>query len=168
MRALLAELRTDAPILDERSAARRTLRLEVSASDGGATRALVHNLSERGILIETSAELQVGEALQVDLPRIGMTTALVVWTHGRFAGCEFVHSVSTAAVSAALLLAPHRHVDTREIRLQSVTPLSEHRGSLDQLISANQMWVMISLVVSTVVALALVAALLSAPFSLRQ
>lgn len=166
MRALLAELRTDAPILDERSAARRTLRLEVQAGVEESARALIHNLSERGLLIETSVELQVGESLQVDLPRIGITTALVVWIRGRFAGCEFVYPVSTAAVSAALLVAPHRHVDTRETRLQPIQPMSEHRESLDQLPNANQMWVMISLMVSTVVALALVAALLSAPFSL--
>lgn len=104
MRALLAELRTDAPILDERSAARRTLRLEVQAGIKDSARALIHNLSERGLLIETSVELQVGESLQVDLPRIGIATALVVWIRGRFAGCEFVYPVPTAAVSAALLV----------------------------------------------------------------
>lgn len=166
MRALLAELRTDAPILDERSAARRTLRLEVSAGAEGSAKALIHNLSEKGLLIETSAELQVGEALQVDLPRIGKTTALIVWIRGRFAGCEFVYPVTTSAVSAALLLAPHKHVDTRETRLQVALPVSETRETLDKLTKVHQLWLGISLVVSTRVAIALIAVLLSAPFSI--
>ena len=107
MLPLRAEIRTDAPILDERSAARRTLRLEVAAvSAGDVTRALIHNLSESGLLIETSADLQVGETLQVELPHAGSTTALVIWRRGLRVGCEFVSPVSKAAVSAALLRNP--------------------------------------------------------------
>jgi len=104
---LLAELRTDARTGDERGAARRTLRLEVqtsTAEDTAKTR--IHNLSEKGLLIETTADLAVGETIQVDLPNTGVTAAIVIWTNGSFFGCEFKLPVSKAAVSAALLQSP--------------------------------------------------------------
>lgn len=66
---------------------------EYQAGAKGGAKALIHNLSESGLLIETSADLRGGEALQVDLPRIGTTTALVVWARGCFAGREFVYTV---------------------------------------------------------------------------
>lgn len=103
MLPLLAEIWTDAPALDERSAPRRTLWLEVPAySSRRANEALIHNLSEKGLLLETSGELAVGEAFQVDLPHAGANSAI----RGQFAGCEFLSPVTKAAVSAALLLAP--------------------------------------------------------------
>jgi len=107
MLPLLAELETDARPANERGAARRILRLEVQASSSeDSTRALIRNLSERGLLIETTADLTVGEVLHVDLPEAGPSAARVVWTEGSFFGCEFTNPVSKAAVSAALLLAP--------------------------------------------------------------
>lgn len=117
MSALLAEILTDAPVLDERSAARRTLRLQVSASTSAAsTSAVIHNLSENGLQLETAIALQVGEALHVDLPHAGTTTALVVWKRGKLVGCEFTSPVSKATVSAALLLAPAQTITPPAVR----------------------------------------------------
>lgn len=168
MGALLAQIRTDAPILDERSAARRTLRLEVpTSSSRDANEALIHNLSETGLLLETSAGLQVGEALQVELPHAGTITALVVWARGRFAGCEFATHVSKAAVSAALLraevqAAPPPAEVAREFALHSLAD----RGSPDDLEDISRSVVIVSLLVGLATATLFVLALLTFPFSL--
>lgn len=107
MMPLLAELRTDARPGDERGAVRRTLRLEVQSSTvTDAASALIHNLSETGLLIETSVKLDVGEIIAVEMPEVGATAARVVRADGAFFGCEFVKRAPKAAVSAALLRAP--------------------------------------------------------------
>ena len=104
MQPLSAEIITERLIGDERSAVRRSLRLGVSASSSGdVAMALILNLSETGLLIETLVELAVGETLRIEFPDAIAATARVVWTEGYLAGCEFVEPVSTAAVSAALL-----------------------------------------------------------------
>lgn len=106
MLPLLAEIRSDAPAADQREAARRTLRLEVALDRAGDANALIHNLSETGLLIGTGAEVSVGDRLVVELPHAGPTGATVVWSRGGFAGCEFDSPLSRAAVSAALLKSP--------------------------------------------------------------
>lgn len=104
---LLADLRTDGGPANKRGTARRALRLEVVASSQrDAATALIHNLSERGLLIETTVALAIGEMIHVDLPESKASEARVVWIKGLFFGCEFVEPVSKASVSAALLLAP--------------------------------------------------------------
>ena len=46
------------------------------------------------------------QALDVDLPEVGIVQANVVWRSSRFVGCRFASPVSQAAVSAALLRNP--------------------------------------------------------------
>ena len=105
MQPLGAEILTEVLIGDERSAVRRTLRLGVSASSSGdVAMALVLNISETGLLIETLLELAEGETFQVEIPGAIATTARVIWTEGFLAGCEFASPVSLAAVSAAQLM----------------------------------------------------------------
>lgn len=165
MLPLRAEIHSDAPVLDQRSAARRILKLEVSGKSSTATAAaIIHNLSEEGLLLETSVDLQVGEALQVELPHVGSTRALVVWNRGEFIGCEFFSPISKAAVSAALLRSP------AQFRPQSVLSLPPARGGseqspIDDRSFAEQAALLFSLIVSLMVALALVIAMLSFPFS---
>ena len=168
MVALRAQIRIDAPIVDERSAARRTLRLEVSTSSSqDATEALIHNLSETGLLLETSAELEVGEALQVELPQAGTTTAIVVWARGSFAGCEFAKRVSKAAVSAALLRAPVQAAPPPAAIVRGFSLNSRHRrGSPEDLEDVSQAAVIVSLLVALAAAALLVLALLTFPFSM--
>jgi hypothetical protein len=67
--------------------------------------ALILNMSETGLLLESVIQLGVGETLQVDIPEIRHTAICVVWTDGFLAGCKFVDRVSTGAVSAAQLKA---------------------------------------------------------------
>jgi hypothetical protein len=59
-----------------------------------------------GVLIETSADLSIGERLEVHIPEAGATAAKVVWNSGRFYGCEFRTRIPRGAVSAAMLRSP--------------------------------------------------------------
>jgi len=105
--ALLAELRTEPQTLERRSRARRTLRLEIESKIGAdAGRAVVRNLSETGLLLETEEALTIGDALAVELPEAGTVQARVVWTRAPFFGCEFAVPIGRGAVSAALLKSP--------------------------------------------------------------
>lgn len=108
MLPLAAVLRTESQDLNERRAPRRTLRLDVSNDPHSqdSVRVLIRNLSERGLLVETNAQLTAGELITVNLPQVGATSSRVVWNDGDFYGCEFLSPVTKAAVSAALLRAP--------------------------------------------------------------
>lgn len=104
---LSAEILTEQVIGDERAAVRRSLRLGVSAySSGDVAMALILNISETGLLIETVVKLAVGETLQVDIPEASVSTVRVVWTDKLLVGCEFVNPVSTGVVSASQLKSP--------------------------------------------------------------
>ena len=90
-----------------RAAARRTLSLRVPAlSAGGTDAALIHNLSEHGLRIETHAVVQTNEIIRVELPEVGAVDAKIIWAVGGFAGCRFLMPIPKAAVSAALLRSP--------------------------------------------------------------
>jgi hypothetical protein len=104
---LLAELRTDPGPGDRRRASRRTLRLEISGGEAAAAgRAVVRNVSETGLLLETSEPLQNGDTLSVELPKAGAVVARVIWCRAPYFGCEFAAPVSRGSVSAALLISP--------------------------------------------------------------
>lgn len=167
MLPLVAEIQSDAPVLDVRSAARRTLRLEVSATGStDATKALIHNLSESGLLLETDAHLQVGETLQVELPLAGTTTALVVWSRGKFAGCEFTTPLSKAAVSAALLLNPIQRSADPLFETRPRIPTAVDYDFSDEGESMSGAALLVSLLISLAAALLLIVALLTFPFSM--
>lgn len=98
-RPLLAEIHQDS-----RRAERRTLSLSTQVSSyEDSTKALIHDLSENGLMIETSAELKPGDSLFVDLPFVGTIEARIVWQKDSSYGCEFLEPVSQATVSAAML-----------------------------------------------------------------
>jgi len=103
---LLAELRIDPEPRDRRRASRRTLRLEVEGAAAPVGRAVIRNLSETGLLLETREPLQNGDTLSVELPEAGPVTARVVWCRAPYFGCEFAAPVSRGSVSAALLRSP--------------------------------------------------------------
>ena len=119
MEPLSAEILTEQVTGDERAAVRRSLRLRVSAySSDDVAVALILNVSETGLLIETGLKLAVGETLNVDIPEASASTARVVWTEGLRAGCEFANPVATAAVSAARLKSPVEAADpTYEVQI---------------------------------------------------
>lgn len=92
---------------ESRSNERRTLRLpvELSSSDDWA-QVLIQDLSEGGLMFETSVELDIGEIVSVDLPFIGDCEARIVWLKGTTYGSAFMTPISRAMVSVALLQAP--------------------------------------------------------------
>jgi len=90
-----------------RASARIRLNLDVAASTGGEeTRALVHDLSASGVLIETDAALSLGSELIVALPEAGDVPAKVVWQSERLFGCRFDRPLRRAALGAAQLRNP--------------------------------------------------------------
>ena len=95
------------PSTDRRGAVRRKLRLRVDGQlSRHAVEAVIRDLSEGGVLLETPADLTVGERLHVELPEAGMRAAIVVWNRGHFFGCEFKIPLPKKIVSATLLLSP--------------------------------------------------------------
>lgn len=92
---------------DERGHERRRLLLETSGTlpSGEEANVSVHNISQTGMLLETTLPLEEGEALSVDLPQAGTVEARVVWKSGLLFGCQFSGPVSDGALSAAELRA---------------------------------------------------------------
>ena len=100
---MLVSLRAAAASPDRRGTARRHLRLATTLSEEPGQSITVHDLSSVGILIETSAKLRLQDDFELDLPEAHWTHAKVVWSSGRFFGCEFTRPISRAALSATRL-----------------------------------------------------------------
>lgn len=89
---------------DGRGTARRDLRLQTGGiAEGGIAEVLIHNLSITGALIETEAELETGDWIELELPHAGGRTAAVVWSDDGLYGCRFAEPLTKGAISAALL-----------------------------------------------------------------
>ena len=90
---------------NQRGTARHQIRLRVrgGAVSGETSDVLILNLSTSGMLLESSAQLTVGDEIAVDLPEAEKSVARVVWASGQFFGCAFERPLSTAAASAAQL-----------------------------------------------------------------
>jgi hypothetical protein len=167
--SLVAQISTYQDTRDERTATRRLLRLHVPASaSGNAAPALVHNVSERGLLLETAMLLQVGDVLVVELPEAGATAAEVIWARDGFAGCEFETPISKAAISAGLLQSPPKAAPP------TFAPSQPHAANADSLYEPDaytedetlvRALTIGSLLVALVVATIFIIALLSFPFS---
>jgi DNA-binding transcriptional regulator YiaG len=93
------------PSEDKRATPRRTLHLDVPGTTvtGVAGEVLVRDLSESGLLLETSVPLSEGEVIAIDLPGADATPATVVWAKAPLFGCKFEHPVARTVLSAAQL-----------------------------------------------------------------
>lgn len=163
---LVASLSEKAPRKSSRLVARRTLSLEVPAlASGHLSTALVHNLSEHGLRVETDSRLSVGEVIRVELPEAGSMDARVVWAAGGFAGCRFHAPIPKATVSAALLRSPARGVDhgdllptPRLIEPEQALEIERIEAECEQWRSSNALLLvalLISLAVSALFAISL-------------
>lgn len=146
--AILAELQPQQRAADRRAARRRTLRLTVSSATpaGGSAQVFIHDISVTGLLLETSADLLVGETIEVDVPEGGPTSAIVMWNSGRFFGCQFQGRISAASVSAAVLRSPFETAADdahRELPVYRPAPMDE---GLSPTVKA---WILVALVVAT-------------------
>jgi hypothetical protein len=105
---MLAYLESSGTRADRRVSRRHVLKLRVpgSTSSESGVVVLVHDLSLTGLLIETSADLSIGGALEIELPETGMRQARVVWNSGKYFGCELLAPISKGSLSAALLRNP--------------------------------------------------------------
>lgn len=90
---------------DPRHSVRHTLYLEATGAtaSGEHARVTVHNISVSGLLLETTAALEIGETLVLDLPEVGNWRATVGWVSANFYGCQFDAPLTPAELSAAQL-----------------------------------------------------------------
>lgn len=116
-----------------RSAARREMKLRTrrSSAAGNATDALIRNLSTTGMLLETAAELAVGEKIVIALPHMGNASAKIVWAGDDLFGCAFDSPLSDAAVSAAQLRSEPQ-LQSDEARLPAFANIHESPHNLGQ------------------------------------
>jgi hypothetical protein len=84
---------------DRRRTARRELKLGARAGSNPVT---ILNISRIGMLLESSTPMLVGTTFQLELPKIGLLVAEIVWNRDAFYGCEFNQPISFADVSAML------------------------------------------------------------------
>lgn len=105
---ILARLDAPQDFRDRRSSDRRLLQLPAAGAlaDVSGVEVFIHDISRSGLLIETWTNLEVGNQIEVDLPEAGRTVARVVWSTGRFFGCQFISNIPAAALSAAMLRNP--------------------------------------------------------------
>jgi hypothetical protein len=160
--ALLAQIERVGRVSNARSANRRKLSLAAQGSTAAQLFAtvVIHDLSETGVLIETNVNLATGERLEIDIPETGAAAAAVVWSSGRYFGCQFDRRLSTAAVSAALLrsAAPTRAPEA-EMLVAAVAAPSEAAqpdGEPGKLPVAARMWALVALGVASWALVALI------------
>ncbi len=106
MKSLRARI-SDLGMADRRAGARWNVELLVSAGPGGEMgEAVVRNLSDRGLMLQTGAELHVGETMLVDLPGADPVEARILWRQDSSYGCEFMEPIPSSVISEVLLRAP--------------------------------------------------------------
>jgi len=142
---------------DKRSSGRKTLRLTTVGTlpNRQAAQVLVHDLSPVGMLVESAEPLITGEIIAVELPRVGLREATVVWSSKNLYGCSFKESLPAAGVSAALLKASpsdktifyeEEHKSASSDLAGNLTALREERGlSIEELakclgVSRQALW----------------------------
>jgi hypothetical protein len=106
MKSLRANVTLD-PRQDRRSTRRWQVDLLVSLpGDQGGRRARIRNLSEAGMMLETDAELAVGDLLAVELNDERSVEATIVWRQEHTFGCRFLADIPPSLVAALILRAP--------------------------------------------------------------
>lgn len=89
---------------EQRYADRRVLRLDARvATPAGEEGVRVHNLSRTGLLVECLSPIDMGAAIEVELPDGKVHRAEIVWADEGLVGCRFEFPLSQASLSAALL-----------------------------------------------------------------
>jgi hypothetical protein len=113
---LFAHLEPEKGKAERRSSRRRKLRLEAGPDAASESRVIVHDLSERGMLLESAAAVAVGETLDLVIPEAGLAKATIIWNSGHYFGCRFDKPLTGSAVSAALLRSPPAPSDEQRKR----------------------------------------------------
>jgi hypothetical protein len=148
--AILAELYPQKRASDRRGSRRRRLQLSVRGTtpEGDRAPVVIHDISVTGLLLETSADLLIGETIEVDVPEGGPTSAIVMWNSGRFFGCQFEGRISPASVSAAVLRSPFDAAPGE--RGAGVYDTPAHNKPIEfELSPTAKAWILLGLVVAT-------------------
>lgn len=127
MAAVRARLDPTTSNATSRRTTRRKLRLEAQGSTpSDSADVLILNISTTGLLLETTADLCLGETIELDLPEAAGTRAVIKWSSGQLFGCQFREPVTVATVSGALLRAPSRSVNLETIFSPETSDLNGH------------------------------------------
>ena len=103
----VAQISSPVASADRRSAERRVITFGFDT--GGArsdARIVILNLSRTGLLMQTAAQLEVGETFQIEIPEAGLVDAKIMRRNGDQFGAMFDNPISQAALSAVLLASP--------------------------------------------------------------
>lgn len=103
----IAQISSPASSPERRSTQRRIITFGFDTNDAQRDRRiLILNLSRTGLLLQTSAELEVGEDFQIVIPEAGPVNAKIMRRTGDQFGAMFESPITQAAVSAVLLASP--------------------------------------------------------------
>lgn len=92
--------------IDNRKRRRHALLLEAEGrgNDTASGAVLVHDISDTGLLVETTYALAIGEVIEVNHPCTGvLMEAEIMWAAGQIYGCKFTRERTQAAISAELI-----------------------------------------------------------------
>lgn len=89
---------------DERSSTRFRLSLVGTAGQvgDGLLEVVLHDLSATGFLLESSAPLEVGTQVDLEMPGLGAARGEIIWGSSRFFGGQFRPALVAGSVQAAL------------------------------------------------------------------
>jgi hypothetical protein len=148
--AILAELYPQKRASDRRRSRRRRLQLRVggTTTEGDRAPVVIHDISVTGLLLETSADLLIGETIEVDVPEGGPTSAIIMWNSGRYFGCQFEGRISAASVSAAVLRSPF-DAASGEGETKARETLAYNERVEFELSATAKAWILIGLVIAT-------------------
>lgn len=166
MALLLAQLSEESSSTEKRRSDRRTLRLGAAVASGSPSwRAVILNLSETGLMLQTAGPLTVNDMFEVELPEIGLIEARVVWANGTDYGCQFSCPIPKAVVSAALLQSPFHEEVAVPLEQGAEEVRADWEGAPSCLVEIT---LNLSLITLLVVVGLFIFALLELPFSTDQ
>lgn len=125
--------------VNRRRTARRSLVLDAVAhkDEDQLSDIVIHNLSQTGLLMETSASFEVGEIFYLHLPEVGATPAQVRRKdNGRY-GCEFLAPVGKVVLSAAILRSAFE-MPKNEMEQLAAVKVAAKRFFSEQVMPVNQ------------------------------
>lgn len=115
----IAQISSPGVSAERRSADRRVITFGFDTYDTQSeARIVILNLSRTGLLLQTAAQLEVGERLQIEIPQAGMVDAKIVRRSGDQFAAMFDSPITQAALSAVLLASPATppSLDQEEVR----------------------------------------------------
>ena len=103
----IAQISSPSDSAERRGAERRVISFGFNAYDSQSNARIVSlNLSRTGMLLQTVAQLEVGEKVQIDSPEAGLVEAKIMRRNGDQFGAMFDSPITQAALSAVLLASP--------------------------------------------------------------